>query len=142
VTRLRQKDGLSYGAGANLSASSFEPSASISFYAIFAPENRARVEQALTEELARLIKDGISADELASAKKAILAGGNTRRANDSAVARSWAGKLERKRTFAWDAELEARLAGLTLAQVNAAIRKWIAPGQVNWSLAGDFDKVP
>jgi zinc protease len=142
LTRLRQQDGLSYGSGANLAASSFEPAGSLSFYAIFAPENRARVEQGLSEELARFVKDGISADELASAKKAILAGASTRRASDSAVARSWAGKLERTRTFAWDADLEAKLAALTQAQVNAAIRKWIEPGHVNWSLAGDFDKAP
>ena len=140
LTRLRQKEGMSYSTGANLAASSFEPNGSISFYAIFAPENRSRIEQALAEELARFVKDGISADELASAKKAILASGNTRRANDSAVARSWAAKLERTRVFAWDGELEARLAALTVAQVNAAIRKWIAPERINWSLAGDFDK--
>ncbi|MBK7614249.1 MAG: insulinase family protein [Burkholderiales bacterium] len=37
LTRLRQKDGLSYGAGAQPGASGFEPSAKLSFYAIFAP---------------------------------------------------------------------------------------------------------
>jgi zinc protease len=140
ITRLRQKDGLSYGAGANLSASSFEPAGNLGFYAIFAPENRARVELGFAEELARFVKDGISADELANAKQALLAGNNTRRSNDGAVARGWAARLERDRTFRRDAEQEAAIAALTVPQVNAAIRRWIDPARVNWSVAGDLEK--
>ncbi|MEO8299413.1 MAG: pitrilysin family protein [Burkholderiales bacterium] len=142
LTRLRQQDGLSYGTGAYLSASSFEPSGSVGVYAIFAPQNRTRVEQGLREELARFVQQGITAAELASARQAMLAGGNTRRANDGAVAQSWAAKLERDRSFAWDAAFEARLGTLTVPEVNAAIRRWIDPAKVNWSLAGDFGKQP
>jgi zinc protease len=142
IARLRQKDGLSYSAGASLSASSFEPAGSLSFSAIFAPQNRARVEQGFAEELERFVKDGITADELANARKAILAGNRTRRANDGAVARGWTARLERDRSFQRDSELEARLSGLTVDQVNAAIRKWIRPGDVNWSLAGSFATAP
>jgi zinc protease len=139
-TRLRQKDGLSYGAGANLNASSFEPNAQLSLYAIFAPENRAKVEQGFAEELARFVKDGITPVELETAKKAMRAASNTWRANDGSVAGAWAGHLERKRSFKWNADLDARGDALTLDQVNSAIRKWIEPAKVNWSLAGEFDK--
>ena len=143
LTRLRQKDGLSYGAGASLDASSFEPAGTLTLYAIFAPQNRQRVESGFAEELAQFVKDGITADELVSAKKAMLAGSNTWRAVDAAVAGAWASRLELGRVFvAWDAVQEAKLAALTVAQVNAAIRKWIDPNRVNWSLAGDFEKAP
>jgi zinc protease len=140
LTRLRQKDGLSYGAGAGLNASSFEPNAQIDFYAIFAPENLAKVEKGFAEELQRFVKDGITAAELDNAKKAMRAASNTWRANDSAVAGAWVGHLERQRSFKWNADLDARGDGLALDQVNAAIRKWIDPAKVNWSLAGEFDK--
>ncbi|MBK7615587.1 MAG: insulinase family protein [Vitreoscilla sp.] len=140
LTRLRQKDGLSYGAGANLGASSFEPSAKLSFYAIFAPGNRAKVEQGFAEEIQRLVRDGVTASELASAKKAMLAESDTWRANDSAVASGWLGHLARDRSFRWNGDFDTRVQMLTLEQVNAAIRKWIAPASVNWSLAGEFDK--
>jgi zinc protease len=140
LTRLRQKDGLSYGAGANLQVSSFEPDAQMSLYAIFAPENRAKVELGFAEELQRLVKDGITPLELDTAKKAMRAASNTWRANDGAVAGAWAGHLERKRSFKWNADLDARSDALTLEQVNTAIRKWMDPAKVNWSLAGDFDK--
>jgi zinc protease len=140
LTRLRQKDGLSYGAGADLRASSFEPYAELSLYAIFAPENRARVEQGFSEELQRLLKDGITPVELDTAKKAMRAASNTWRANDGAVAGAWVGHLERKRSFKWNADLDARGDALTVDQVNAAMRKWIEPAKINWSWAGDFDK--
>ena len=140
LTRLRQKDGLSYGAGANLGASSFEPSAKLSFYAIFAPANRAKVEQAFAEEIQRLAKDGITASELATAKKAMQAESDTWRANDAGVASGWLGHLARDRSFRWNGDFDTRVQALTLEQVNAAIRKWIAPASVSWSLAGEFDK--
>lgn len=138
LTRLRQQDGLSYGAGAYLRASSFEPSGALSFYAIFAPENRARVQQAFTEELKRFRQDGITAAELASAKQAMLAARATQRADDATLTQAWAARLERDRTFAWDTALEARLQALSVAEVNAAIQRWIDPARVNWSWAGSF----
>ena len=138
LTRLRQQDGLSYGAGANLSASNFELSGALTFYAIFAPQNLARVQQGFAEELARFVKDGISADELASAKKAIVAGHDTRRADDAGVAGAWAVWLESNRSFAFEAGLDAKLMALSTGQVNAAIHQWFDPARIDWSLAGDF----
>ncbi len=140
ITRLRQKDGMSYGAGAGLNASSFEPAAQVNFYAIFAPENRARVEQGFAEELQRFAVEGVTATELETAKKAMRAESNTWRANDDSVTWAWVGHLERDRSFRWNAEVDARADALSLEQVNAAIRKWITPARVNWSLAGDFEK--
>lgn len=140
LTRLRQQDGLSYGAGAYVRASSFEPSGALSLYAIFAPENRARVQQAFAEELKRFARDGITAAELTSAKQAMLAGRATQRADDGTLTLAWAARLERDRTYAWDLALEARLQALTVAEVNAAIQRWMDPAKVNWSWAGDFDK--
>jgi len=140
LTRLRQKEGASYSAGAWLSVSSFEPNATLGTYAIFAPENRARVEAALNEELARFVRDGITQTELDTAKRAMKAQSDTRRSEDPAVAGAIAGHLERGRQFKWNADQDARVEALTLAEVNAAIKRWIDPAKANWSWAGDFDK--
>ncbi|HEY9108322.1 MAG TPA: pitrilysin family protein [Roseateles sp.] len=140
LTRLRQKDGSSYGAGAWLNASSFEPRAQLDLYAIFAPENRGRVEAALNEELARFVRDGITQAELDTAKRAMKAQADTWRSEDPAVAGAIAGHLERGRQFKWNAEQDARVEALTLAEVNAAIKRWLDPAKANWSWAGDFDK--
>jgi zinc protease len=140
MTRLRQKEGASYGAGAWLSVSSFDPSATLGSYAIFAPEARARVEAALNEELARFVRDGITQAELDTAKRAMKAQSDTWRSEDGAVAAAIAGHLEQGRQFKWNAELDVRGEALTLAEVNAAIKRWIDPSKTNWSWAGDFDK--
>ncbi|MFG6486417.1 M16 family metallopeptidase [Roseateles sp. BYS78W] len=142
MTRLRQKEGASYGAGAWLSVSSFDTSATLGAYAIFAPEARARVEAALNEELARFVRDGITQAELDTAKRAMKAQSDTWRSEDGSVASAIAGHLERGRQFKWNAELDARGEALTLAEVNAAIKRWIDPTKANWSWAGDFDKAP
>ena len=137
--RIRQKDGYSYGVGAGLDVSPFEPFGSLQFFAIYAPQNRAHVESDFDEELARFVKDGITPAELVEAKQAILAERATARTSDATVASSWMFKLDQGRTFAWSAEQDARLAALTVEQVNAAIRRWIAPAKVNWSVAGTFE---
>ncbi|HEX7915814.1 insulinase family protein, partial [Rudaea sp.] len=140
IARLRIKDGLSYGAGGNLWASQFEPSGGFGFYAIYAPQNRAKVEAGFHEEIQRFARDGINAEELASAKKAYASG----------VADSWpqggfeAGMLtdvqQIDRRMDYYTNLHKAVADLTLDQVNAAIRKWIKPENVVWSQAGDFTK--
>jgi zinc protease len=138
LTRLRQKEGVSYGVGAGINASQFEPSGRVQFFAIYAPENRTRVEAGFDEEIARFVKDGVTAEELATAKKAMLAQRATARTSDAAVAGGWAARLEAGRTWAFSADQDARIAALTLDQVNAAIRKWIVPANVDWSTAGSF----
>jgi zinc protease len=138
--RIRQKDGLSYGVGAGLEASAFEPVGSVSFEGIFAPQNRARVQSDFDEELARFVKDGITPAELVEAKQAILAERTTARTSDAGVATGWAYKLDQGRTWAWSGDQDAKMAALTVDQVNAAIRKWIVPGNIGWSVAGTFDE--
>jgi zinc protease len=138
TTRIRQKDGLSYTVAAGLDASPFEQFGSLQFFAIYAPQNRARVQAGFDEELARFVKDGITPAELTTAKQALLAERATSRTSDATVASSWMFKLDQGRTFAWSADQDAKLAALTVDQVNAAIRKWIVPANVNWSVAGTF----
>jgi zinc protease len=45
-----------------------------------------------------------------------------------------------KRTFAWDIEFEDKIAKLTAADVNAALKRHIDPARVSVVMAGDFPK--
>ena len=140
IARLRVKEGLSYGAGAQLQASEFEPSGHIQFYAIYAPQNRAKVEAGFKQELDRFASNGITADELVSAKQAYASRVADSFAQDGyeAYVLTAAARIDRK--LAYYSEQQKAVAALTVDQVNAAIRKWIHPEQVVWSLAGDFAK--
>jgi zinc protease len=139
-TRVREKEGLSYSTGSSFSASPLDEAAALRLYAIFAPQNRERVEKALREELARAIKDGFSAEELEAGKKGILEARRLARTQDRALANRIGSYLFIKRTFGWDIELESRIAALTPAQVNDALRKYIDPAKLSLVMAGDFKK--
>ena len=138
--RIRQKEGLSYGVGSELSVSSEDRFASWSAYAISAPQNMAKVEAALREELARALKDGFTADEVNAAKSGILQTRVQARAQDGALASGWVGFLHLGRTFEWSKELEGRIKALTPEQVNAALRKYVDPNKLSVVTAGDFKK--
>jgi zinc protease len=138
MQRLRQKDGMSYGAGSQLSASSFEPNAQFTLYAIFAPQNREKVESAVKEELTRLASDGVTETELVDAKKSIEQQRKTSRSQDSSLAWLQLNNGRTGRTMAFSAQSDERIAKLTVADVNAAIKKYVDPAKLLNVYAGDF----
>ena len=138
--RVRQKEGLSYGAVSVFGADSKDKSGRFFMYAICNPENIDKVDKAVLEELDMILKDGVTAKELDEAKAAYLKQRHVRRAADGALASQLADGLENDRTFAYHADLEKQVAGLTVDQVNAALRKHWQPKKLVFVRAGDFKK--
>lgn len=137
-TRIREKDGLSYGAGSYMKWSQFEPNSSWGAYAIFAPQNRPKVEKAFREEVARALKDGFTAAELAEAKRGLISKRQLARAQDDALAAGLAGNLYLGRDFAVSQKVDDAIGALTLGQVNAALRKYVKPDGFVLGFGGDF----
>jgi zinc protease len=139
--RIRQKDGLSYAVGSQLSAEAQDKTGGFMTYAIYAPENGDKLEKAFKEEIEKILKDGITATELEGAKKGITEGRMQTRATDRALV----GRLNNyqflNRTMKWDTEFEAAIMKLTVADVNAALKKHIDLSKMSMFKAGDFDKV-
>jgi zinc protease len=140
AARVREKEGLSYSTFSGFSASQLDPSAAFRVSAIFAPQNRERVEKAIREEIERAVREGFSAQEVEAGKKGILEARRLARTQDRALAGRIATYLFIKRTFAWDIDLESKIAALSPAEVNAALKKYIDPAKVSLVLAGDFKK--
>jgi zinc protease len=142
ATRIRQKEGVSYGVGSYMYADDNDEVGGFGSYAIYNPDNSARLEQAYKEEVERFVKDGVTADELKAAKSAALQNFQVQRADDRNVASTWAQYLTKTegRTFAYDAELERRIAALTPEQVNAAVRKYLDYNKLTIVKAGDFSR--
>ncbi|HEX7055196.1 MAG TPA: pitrilysin family protein [Burkholderiales bacterium] len=136
--RIREKEGLSYSTYSGFHASQLDPVASFRVASIFAPQNRARVEQAVREELARAVREGFGAAEVEAGKKAILEARRLQRAQDRSLVSRLALYAYVGRTFAWDIDLERKIAKLTPAEVNAALRKYIDPDRLALVFAGDF----
>lgn len=141
MERLRQKDGLSYGGSSSLSAGEIDPDGSFSIGAIAAPQNLAKVENAVNEELTRVLKDGFTAEELSRAKSGFLQQRLQGRTTDGSVAGIWNSNLYLARNWAWTQAIDDKIAALTLAQVNAAFKKYIAPYKMSVFIAGDEAKM-
>jgi len=139
-TRIRQKEGISYGVGSFMSTNSADSSGMWESYAIYAPENAGRLTRAFDEEIARVLKSGVTLDELSKARNGWLQEYAQERSNDDELASQIASRREYDRTFTYDAELEHRVKAVTVEQVNAALRKYLVPGSLTVVRAGDFAK--
>jgi zinc protease len=140
ATRIRQKDGLSYGVGSQVNADSLDPVGSFSIYAISAPQNTAKVESDAKEEIAKVLADGFTPSEISAAKSGILSERTVNRSSDAALARDLAEHLYLNRDFIWDADFEKGIDAATPDAVHKAMQHFIAPDQFVTIKAGDFGK--
>jgi zinc protease len=138
--RLRQKEGFSYGAGSFVNASSQDPVTSWQAYAIYAPQNVAKLEAAFQEEVQKALKDGFTQDELEFARKTWLQGEEAQRQEDREIAGWLNNSLYLGRSVLFQAELESKVKALKLDEVNAALRKYLDPARLVVVKAGDFTK--
>ncbi len=136
--RIRTQEGLSYGVAASLSGHPVDPLGQLFAYAIYAPENAAALEAAFVDEVERALRDGFTQEELQVAKQGWLEGQQLSRAQDTSLAGALSQGLYFDRTLLHDAELEDRVAALTLAEVNRAFRTWIDLAKTTFVKAGDF----
>ncbi len=142
--RLRQKDGLTYGATSNIdfddSVGGRNDAGQFAIQAIVAPENMPKLEAAVREEYARFIKDGVTEAEVRDAVSSLLTEREQARAEDPRLLGYLANGLRSGRDMAWWIKADAKAKALTAAQVNAAIRKHFKPDGLSVFKAGDFAK--
>ncbi len=136
--RIRETEGLSYDVRSVVSWNSREQNSIWTASAIFAPQNGAKVEKAFREELARALKDGFTAQELSEGQRGLLNFRRLSRAQDAGIAATLANNLDLERSYAYSQKVDDAIAKLTLAQVNAALRKYLQPDALTLVLAGDF----
>lgn len=140
--RLRQRDGLSYSIGSWASLSPTDERGEFSAFAIFAPQNMAAVEAGIKEELQRMLKDGITEEELNEARSGMLQQARIERSQDASLAAKLAANLFLDRDMQWYKEKEEKLKTLTVKDVNKALRKYLDVKQLSVIRAADLSKVP
>lgn len=138
--RIRAQDGISYTVSSNLDISSYEPSATWSLYAIYAPENQQRLLNAMQEELARTVREGFTEDEVKAGVEAMLKLRKLARTRDGVVASAWISYMQLGRSFEWSEHVDQALAKLTAKDVNAAMRATLAPDGFSTAIAADESK--
>ncbi len=140
ATRIRQKDGLSYGVGSQFSAGALDAVGSFLAYAIYAPENVEKLEKAFKEEIEKVVATGFTADEITAAKSGWSQSRTVNRAQDAGLAGTLNNYLFTKRDLKWDEEFEKKVMALTPEQINAAVKKHLKFESMNIIKAGDFAK--
>ena len=140
ASRIRQKEGLSYGVGSGINIDPIDQWGSFTATAIYAPQNVDKLEAAFKDEIAKMLKDGFTEAEVEAAKSGYLQSRQVSRAQDNELASRLNSYLFLGRTLAWDADLEAKLRALTPDQINAAMRRHIDPAKITIIKSGDFAK--
>jgi zinc protease len=136
--RVREKEGLSYSVESSVQWNPYEAHSTWMASAIFAPENRERVEKALNEEIQRALAQGFTAQELNAGKRSLLNFRRLARAQDPRLAAGLVQNLHLGRTYAESARIDTAIDKVTLTQVNEALRRYIKPERFVWGVAGDF----
>jgi zinc protease len=136
--RIRNREGLSYGANARLTVPAEGDSAMLSGTVSLNPGVGPKVESSFMDELKKVYEKGFTAAEVEGAKKALLDARMVNRSTDSALLNLMVSHEQLNRPLKWDADLEAKIQALTADQVNAAFRKHIDPNGVSIVKAGDF----
>jgi zinc protease len=140
VHRIREQEGLSYGVRSGFDAPTEEDSADFTAQLIAAPQNVPKAEASLKDELAHVVREGFTKDEIDAGKKAMLEEEVVRRTQDQGLSRLLAARERFGRTMKFDEAFESKIAALTAEQVNAAVGRHLDPGGFMIVKAGDFKK--
>jgi zinc protease len=139
MNRIRQKEGLSYGVGSQFAASPLDQSGAFVGYAIYAPENIAKLEAAFKEEIEKVLKEGFTQKEIDEAKKSWIQSRQVSRSQDNSLSSVLNSNLYLNRSMKWAEDLETKVKGLTADQILQASRKSIDLLKMSFVKAGDYE---
>jgi zinc protease len=138
--RIRVREGLSYGAGSSFAAPVKTNGARFAANAISAPQNADRVEASFRDEVAKVLREGYTAEEIATAKDSWAQQRQLGRSQDGQLAGTLLAQIHNGRTMAWDADLEAKVRALTADEIRAAMQKYLDLSKMAFMRGGDFTK--
>ncbi|HEV8415373.1 MAG TPA: pitrilysin family protein [Bryobacteraceae bacterium] len=138
--RIREKDGLSYGVNSNFRAGPQEKYGVFAAVASAKNENTAKVEDAFKDEITKAATTGFTAEEVATAKTALMQERQLGRSQDNQLVGLLVSQAELGRTMQRESDLEKKINDTTPEQLSAIFKKWIDPATISYFKAGDFKK--
>jgi zinc protease len=138
ATRIRQKEGISYGVGSFIQIPSLDESGVFGSYAIYNPDNKAKLEAAWKDELAKLLASGFTEEELKQAKAGYIQYRESGRSDDAQLAGTLNSYLFIDRKMAWDQDIDDKLQKLNATQINVVMKKYLNSDKISFVKAGDF----
>ena len=138
--RIREKDGLSYSVGSQFAVPANEKFTQFIASAQCNPQNILKVEADFKDVLAKALADGFTDAELATAKKTYFQDQQVSRSQDAHLAAQLATNAQYGRTMAREAAIDQKIAALTPAEIQAALKRHIDPSAFSIFKAGDLKK--
>ena len=107
--RIRNREGLSYGANARITVPAEGDSALLNGTVSLNPAVGPKVESSFVDELKKVYDSGFTAAEVAAAKKAYLDSRMVGRSTDAALLALMVSHEQLDRPFKWDSDLESKI---------------------------------
>lgn len=138
--RLREKEGISYGAGSFVNVPITNDVSYWAYYAFLNPTKKNAVEIAAKEEIAKALKDGFTAEELKSNLVSWLNERKTRLGDDGTLMDLTNVYLQYGVPLEDYDTLEAKVKALKIEEVNAVAKKYLSLDKMTSVYVGDFNK--
>ena len=135
IGNVRDREGLTYGIGATLAADAFRSGAWFT-KATFSPALLARGLESTRREIQSWWEKGVTADELEYRKSAAAGQFTITLETSHGLAEQLLRCAERGLDVSWLDEFPAKVRALTLDQVNASVKKHLAPAKMVTVRAG------
>ncbi|MCH7526849.1 MAG: insulinase family protein [Planctomycetes bacterium] len=139
LNRLRQKEGISYGAGSVFRADSQDHNALFLAYGICAPQNADQAAMSTLDEFNLLVREGIPEVELTAAKDSYAKKSKNQLTNDRFVASFLNRSLHLGRTMEYRKWLASEVESLTPQKVQSVIKKHLNLDRLIRVKAGDLE---
>ena len=138
--RLREAEGMSYGAGSFVSGSHFDQTGSWGSYAFFNPAFKEKMDTAIKEEIQKAIDKGFTKEEFDSSLKSWLQSRQTNLSMDNFLAYQFREYMEQGKTFQEYTTYQDKVKALDVNKANAALKKYFDMSKFVLIYAGDFTK--
>src|SRR5262249_40386978 len=139
-TRIREKEGLSYGVQSNFTAPTKDDGGSFMALALVAPQNAPKAEASMKDVLATTVKGGFTTEEVATAKTAWKQERIVGRSQDQALAGGVVARARYDPTLRVGGDVEKKVESLTAEQISEAFRRHLDAPSITYVRAGDFKK--
>lgn len=138
--RLREAEGMSYGAGSYISGNHIDQTGSWGVYAFFNPIYKDKMDNALREEITKAIDKGFTKEEFDNSLKSWLQGRQTNLSLDNFLSYQLREYLELGKTMKDYTDYENKVKALDVNKVNSAMKKYFDINKFILIYAGDFTK--
>jgi zinc protease len=138
--RLREKEGLSYGAGSFMNVEYKYNTGNWGLYAMFNPLYKGKLDSALHQELDKAIQTGFTQDELSKSVNSLLEQDKASLGSNENLAGIIRSFLQNDRDLNQYTEFGDKIKALKLDAVNGALRKYFDKSKLVTVYGGDFEK--